>query len=140
MYSYTLPYGGLMHSMRNNILVVDDDPDILEALKVMLEDQGYSVETAQNGNILQFLDETNLPSVIILDVLLSGMDGRDIAEKLRKKEETKEIPIVMISANPGAAKDCVKRGANAFLAKPFEIDDLLNVIHEYAPSESDTKS
>lgn len=133
MYPYNLPLGELKQSMRTNILVVDDDPDILEALKMMLEDQGYSVETAQNGNILQFLDETNLPSVIILDVLLSGIDGREIAEKLRQKKETHEIPIVMISANPEAAKDCVKRGANAFLAKPFEIDDLLSVIHKYAP-------
>jgi len=133
MYSYNLSNSNLMHSMSNNILVVDDDPDILEAIKLLLEDQGYSVETAQNGNILQFLDETNLPSVIILDVLLSGMDGREIAEKLRQKRETHAIPIVMISANPGAAEDCVKRGANAFLAKPFEIDDLLNVIHKYVP-------
>lgn len=119
--------------MQNSILVVDDDPDILEALKMMLEDQGYIVKTANNGNILQFLDATQLPSVIILDVLLSGMDGREIAEKLRKKDETREIPIVMISANPSAATDCVKRGANAFLAKPFEIDDLLQVIHRYTP-------
>jgi two-component system alkaline phosphatase synthesis response regulator PhoP len=133
-----MPFNQTMGSMRNNILVVDDDPDILEALKVMLEDQGYSVETAQNGNILQFLDQTNLPSMIILDVMLSGMDGRNIAEKLRKKKETKEIPIVMISANPGAATDCVKRGANAFLAKPFEIDDLLNVIHRYVPKDNDS--
>ena len=137
MYSYTMPFNQIMGSMRNNILVVDDDPDILEALKVMLEDQGYSVETAQNGNILQFLDQTNLPSMIILDVMLSGMDGRIIAEKLRKKKETKEIPIVMISANPGAATDCVKRGANAFLAKPFEIDDLLNVVQQYVPEAKD---
>jgi CheY-like chemotaxis protein len=122
--------------MSNNILVVDDDPDILEALKVMLEDQGFEVETASNGNILQFLDDTNLPGMIVLDVLLSGMDGRDIAESLRKREGTKEIPIVMISANPGAARDCVQRGANAFLAKPFEIDELLNVIHKYLPNHS----
>lgn len=135
MYSYTLPYINIQDSMRNHILVVDDDPDILEALKVMLEDQGFSVETASNGNILQFLNSTNLPSMIILDVLLSGMDGREIAESLRKKEETKDVPIVMISANPGAAKDCVKRGANEFLAKPFEIDDLIEVVHKYVPVE-----
>ena len=137
MYSYTLPYTNYIVSMRNSILVVDDDPDILEALKVMLEDQGYKVETASNGNILQFLNATNLPSVIVLDVLISGMDGRDIAETLRKQKETKNIPIVMISANPGAAIDCVKRGANAFLAKPFDIDDLLSVIHQYAPTDKE---
>jgi len=133
MYSYNSPFEKVKYIMGKSILVVDDDPGILEALKVMLEDQGYSVETASNGNIIQILDEANLPSMIILDVMLSGMDGRVIAEKLRKKKETKEIPIVMISANPYAATDCVKRGANAFLAKPFEIDDLLTVVHKYVP-------
>lgn len=115
----------------NRILVVDDDPDILEALKIMLEDEGFYVETASNGQILQFLDDSNLPSVIVLDVLLSGTDGRELAEQIRKRPKTKDVPIVMISANPGAAHDCVKRGANEFLAKPFEINDLLKVIKKY---------
>ena len=53
MYSYTLPYDQMVSPMQNKILVVDDDPDILEALRVLLEDQGFSVETASNGNILQ---------------------------------------------------------------------------------------
>ncbi len=121
--------------MKDSILVVDDDPDILEALRVLLEDEGFSVETASNGHILDQLEKPELPRMIVLDVLLSGADGRELAEKLRQKPDTKEIPIVMISANPGAAKDCVERGANAFLAKPFEINDLLKVINQYAPKE-----
>ena len=131
MYSYVFTNKDDLGLMHNRILVVDDDPDILEALKVMLEDEGYLVETANNGQILQLLNESNLPSLIVLDVLLSGMDGRELAEQLRKKPDTKNIPIVMISANPGAALDCVKRGANDFLAKPFEINDLLRVIQKY---------
>lgn len=131
MYSYVFSTNDAMSATRNRILVVDDDPDILEALKVMLEDEGFEVETANNGYILQLLDQSNLPSLIVLDVLLSGLDGRDIAEQLRKKPETKDVPIVMISANPGAAHDCVKRGANDFLAKPFEINDLLGMIKKY---------
>jgi CheY-like chemotaxis protein len=137
MYSYVFTKRDELNLMQNRILVVDDDPDILDALKVMLEDEGFSVETANNGHVLQVLDGTNLPSLIVLDVLLSGMDGRELAEQLRKKPDTKDIPIVMISANPGAAHDCVKRGANEFLAKPFEINDLLSVIKKYIDTPHD---
>ena len=137
MFSYVITKRDDINLMTNRILVVDDDPDILDALKVMLEDEGYTVETANNGHILQLLEGTNLPSLIILDVLLSGMDGRDLAEQLRKKPDTKDIPIVMISANPGAAHDCVQRGANAFLAKPFEINDLLKMIDKYIDTPHD---
>ena len=138
MITYAIgPKDGL-ELMGKRILVVDDDPGILEALKVMLEDEGYTVETASNGQFIEFLNNTNIPSLIILDVLLSGVDGRDIAERLRKRQATHEIPIVMISANPSAANDCVKRGANEFLAKPFEINDLLQVISKYIDTPHDS--
>ncbi len=137
MYSVLYTKRDDLDPMQNRILVVDDDPDILEALKVLLEDEGYSVETANNGQIIQFIDGSNLPSLIVLDVLLSGMDGRDLAEQLRNKPDTKDVPIVMISANPGAAHDCVRRGANEFLAKPFEINDLLRVIDKYIDTPHD---
>ncbi len=136
MYSYVYTVKGTLDSMKNSILVVDDDPDILEALRVLLEDEGFSVETASNGMVLDKLQKPEIPMLIVLDVLLSGADGRELAERLRQKPDTKLIPIVMISANPGAAHDCVKRGANEFLAKPFEINDLLQVIHKYVPPKN----
>ncbi len=138
MYDFVVSSKGTLSFMKHSILVVDDDPDILEALKMLLEDEGYNVEASTNGQVLEELSKPKIPGLIVLDVLLSGADGRELTENLRRKPDTKDIPIVMISANPGAAHDCVKRGANAFLAKPFEVSDLLTVIDKYMKKEHET--
>lgn len=115
------------------ILVVDDDPDILDALQITLEDAGYDVTTTEKGDYAENLRDTNggLPDVIILDVLLSGKDGRIICQKLKSQEDTKYIPIIMISAHPDAKQSVKAVGADDFLAKPFEIDDLLAKVEQY---------
>lgn len=112
------------------ILVVDDDPDILDALQCVLEDAGYSVITCKDGGHAEELaaDEANLPKLIILDVLLSGRDGREICRRLKTNERTKRIPIVMISAQPSAQKSVLASGANTFIPKPFDITNLLTAV------------
>ncbi len=111
------------------ILVVDDDPDILDALQFVLKDAGYTVKTCQNGEFAESLSQANsFPKLIILDVLLSGKDGRDICRKLKLNERTKNIPIVMISAHPTVKKSVIASGANKFLPKPFDISILLRAI------------
>jgi len=102
------------------ILVVDDDTDILDALQCVLEDAGYTVKTCKDGGHAEGLaDEPALPKLIILDVLLSGKDGREICRKLKRTEWTKSIPIVMISAHPTARKSVIASGANKFIPKPL---------------------
>jgi DNA-binding response OmpR family regulator len=115
------------------ILVVDDDPDILDAFQFMLEDAGYEVKTTEKGEYAENLRDTNggLPDVIILDVLLSGKDGRLICQKLKSQEETKHIPIIMISAHPNAKQSVSAVGADDFMAKPFDMDELLVTIAKY---------
>ena len=111
------------------ILVVDDDSDILDALRFVLEDAGYTVKTCQNGEYAERLSgATSFPKLIILDVLLSGKDGRDICRKLKHDKRTKHIPIVMISAHPAVKKSVYESGANKFIPKPFDISILLNTI------------
>jgi len=116
--------------MAKKILVVDDDVDILDALRFLLEDRGYEVKTTEKGEYAENLRDTNggLPHLIILDVLLSGKDGRTICKKLKSKVETKHIPIIMISAHPGAEKSVKECGADAFVPKPFDIKYLMNKI------------
>ena len=115
------------------ILVVDDDPDILDALQFMLEDAGYRVTTTEKGEYAENLHDTNggLPDVILLDVLLSGKDGRLICQKLKSQEETKHIPIIMMSAHNNALQSVASVGADDFIAKPFETADLLAKIAKY---------
>ena len=116
---------------RKKILIVDDELDILQVLKVILEEEGYEVEATDKGEQVERLPMDDLPDLILLDVLLSGKDGREIVKCLRARQETRSIPIVMISAHPDARETALACGANAFLAKPFEIDDLLDKVAQY---------
>lgn len=119
--------------MTKNILVVDDDLDILDAIEWMLEDAGYRVQTSDRGDYAETLPEvgTTLPDLIILDVLLSGKDGRTICKFLKSEPNTRQIPIVMISAHPSAAKSVRAVGADDFVAKPFDIDVLLSTVQRH---------
>jgi DNA-binding response OmpR family regulator len=113
------------------ILVVDDDPDILIAIQAMLEDEGYVVETTEKGEYAEQLQAANYPDLILLDMLLSGKDGREITRLLKNQLDTKHIPIIMLSAHPGALKETLAAGADDFLAKPFDIDTLLAKVEHY---------
>ena len=122
-----------MEQQTKKVLVVDDDPDILDALQFMLEDAGYEVKTTEKGEYAENLRDTNggLPDVIILDVLLSGKDGRLICQKLKSQEDTRHIPIIMVSAHPNAKQSVSAVGADDFMAKPFDMDELLAKIAKY---------
>jgi DNA-binding response OmpR family regulator len=114
-----------MQTTPRRLLVVDDEPDILEFLQIILEEEGYEVVTSDKGEYLEQLHNGGLPHLILVDVLLSGKDGREIVKFLKSQEETKHIPIIMFSAHPSAAETARQAGADDFLAKPFDIDVLL---------------
>jgi DNA-binding response OmpR family regulator len=113
------------------ILVVDDDEAILEAFQLTLESWDYSVKTASKyDDIIKVLDNDK-PDLIILDVLLSGQDGRDICRKLKENEKYRKTPIIMVSAHPDAKENSLDAGADDFLPKPFDIDVLLKKIKKF---------
>lgn len=113
------------------ILVVDDDPDILEFLQVILEEENYTVMTAEKAEYLEKLHNGGLPNLILLDMLLSGKDGREIVKHLKSQDETRHIPVIMFSAHPSAEQTARSSGADDFIAKPFEIDHLLARIAKF---------
>jgi DNA-binding response OmpR family regulator len=117
---------------KKKILVVDDDPDILDAIKLTLEFNGYSVHIYENGDNLEerFIKDGFFPDLIILDVLLSGTNGKTICRDLKSDKKTKHIPILMISAHPDLSQSLDSIHASSFLAKPFELKDLLTKIDE----------
>lgn len=115
---------------RRKILVADDDPAILDAIKMMLEFCDYEVETTADGTVISSLKKTK-PQLLLLDIWMSGTDGREICKKLKAKEETRDIPVILISASRDIEKSTKEAGANDFLAKPFEMNDLLNKIEKY---------
>lgn len=120
-------------SLETTILVIDDNADILDALSLLLSENGYHVITSEKGDYAENLKnhEGDLPDLIIMDVLLSGKDGRQITRILKNDDHTKHIPIILISAHPSAEKSIHECGADAFLAKPFDIEELLNMIRSY---------
>src|SRR5690348_2276001 len=102
--------------VQKKILVVDDDPDILEFLQVILEEEGYTVATTDKGDYVGKLHDGELPTLILLDILLSGRDGREIVKSLKSHKETKHIPVIMFSAHPSAETTARACGADDFIA------------------------
>lgn len=113
------------------VIIVDDDLSILEATKIILEDEGYRVFTATDRIGIKRLIQTSPPDLILLDIWLQGDNGGDIARELKNMQSTKDIPIVMISANNDIENIAVASGANSYLAKPFSIDALVRVIEKF---------
>ncbi|MEA2642374.1 MAG: hypothetical protein QOF51_3768 [Chloroflexota bacterium] len=108
------------------ILVVDDDPTILAVVSEILELEGYRVETATNGaEALQVLDRA-APSLVLLDMRMPVLDGWGFAEQIKDRVAKPKIAVMTAAQDAqGWAKEI---GADGYLAKPFEIDDLVNVV------------
>ncbi|MBA2287497.1 MAG: response regulator [Ktedonobacteraceae bacterium] len=120
-----------MQSKQPKILVVDDDPDILEFLQELLTLEGYTVAITDKAEYVEKLHDGSLPDLILLDVLLSGKDGRDIVKQLKSQQETRHIPVIMFSAHPSAEETARAAGADDFVAKPFEMDAMLALVAQY---------
>ena len=108
-------------------MIADDDPGIVDAVEMLLEFEGYTVTTTVDGlTVLDMKEE--LPDLLLLDIWMSGEDGRDICRKLKSKNITKNIPVIMISASRDIRDSAMAAGADDFLAKPFEMDELIKKI------------
>ena len=112
--------------MSESVLVVDDEPDIVEIVQYNLEKAGYTVFTAEDGTTaLKFARETAL-SLIVLDLMLPGLEGTDVCRILKQDERTRNIPILMLTAK-GEETDRVvglELGADDYVVKPFSPKEL----------------
>ncbi|WP_316801811.1 PleD family two-component system response regulator [Pedobacter nototheniae] len=110
------------------ILIADDDEGIVDAVTMILEVMGYEVEfTYDGGTVIDAVK--GKPDLIMLDIWMSGHDGRDICKALKNNPDYKEIPILMISASRDIRQSALDAGANDFMEKPFEMDSLLNKVN-----------
>ena len=122
------------------VLIIDDDPDVRTVMNVLMKKSGYEVETASGrAEAIQKLENFH-PSVVLLDVLLSGSDGRELCKEIKAGESTKDIPVIMVSAHPGAAENIASYSADDFISKPihtenllFKMDQLINATNKKAP-------
>ncbi len=123
----------MLDDMKTKILVADDDPAILDAIKMMLEFCDYDVDTIDDGAVIKILRQKK-PKLLLLDIWMSGIDGRDICKKLKGLKETRDIPVILISASRDIERSSREAGANDFIAKPFEMNELLTKIEKYVPT------
>ncbi len=119
-----------MADAKKKILVADDNPAILDALRIMLEEEGYEVETTVNGATVQDMKQP-LPDLLLLDIWMSGIDGRDVCKLLKGAAATKHIPIIMISATKDIAQIAKDSGADDCISKPFQMEHLLAIVAKY---------
>ena len=114
-------------SQNKNILVVEDDPGIKELISFNLSNQGHQVFEANNGELGIEKARKKLPDLILLDLMLPGIHGLDVCRIIKADQETKDIPIIMVTAM-GQEEDIVKgleTGADDYITKPFSIKVLL---------------
>ena len=110
-----------------NILVVEDDSDIRELISFNLKNEGYQVFEANDGEVGIDKARNNNPNLILLDLMLPGIQGLDVCRIIKSDQETKEIPIIMVTAL-GQEEDIVKgleTGADDYITKPFSIKVLI---------------
>lgn len=118
-----------MHKKR--ILLCDDDKSIADLVKIILEQNHFEVKLLFNGKgILKRVKEF-MPGLILLDLWMPGIQGRDIVKIIKADPETQKIPIIIFSALNEVEQETRTSGADDFIVKPFDIDQLLQVIRKY---------
>jgi two-component system KDP operon response regulator KdpE len=127
---------------RSKILVVDDDPELLKALRLRLRANDYDITTASDGYSAIATAQKDRPDLIILDLGLPVGDGFVVLERLQSSNPLSTIPVIVLTArDPQANEDrALKAGAAAFFQKPVDNDELLNVIRVSLPRPQSTRA
>ena len=112
------------------ILVIDDDKPMLEMVKSILDNEGYVVETISDWTIVFDKIRQYKPDLIILDIFISGSDGRVICKELKKSKTTTNIPVILFSATNRLEAYTKDSNAQGYLKKPFDTMDLVNIVKE----------
>jgi DNA-binding response OmpR family regulator len=115
--------------MTKAALIIEDDPDIAESVRYNLESEGFSPIVATTGEqgLRLALDTQNPPTVIVLDLMLPGMNGMDLCRRLRRENQTRRTPIIMLTAKTSEADRIagLDLGADDYIAKPFSVRELM---------------
>jgi DNA-binding response OmpR family regulator len=116
-----------------SILIVDDEPNIREALGSLLSEEGYRMDFAENGYVGYEKARELIPDLIILDVMMPGIDGFEVCRKIRAESPLAQVPIIMITAvsDDRSRIRSIQSGANEFISKPFDFDELLAKVKKH---------
>jgi two-component system alkaline phosphatase synthesis response regulator PhoP len=118
--------------MKKKVLIVDDEPNIIVPLEFLMKQNNYDVQTAQTGEIAMDLISDWKPDLILLDIMLPGMDGYEVCQKIRQKKEFRQTKIVILSAMARSIDIAKGMGlaADDYITKPFAIDYVVGKIKE----------
>ena len=116
--------------MKQHLIIADDDPGIQDIFQLIFNRAGVDVTIYPNGDQL-LTNNFDVPDAFILDKQLSGVDGLDVCRFLKGQERTKDVPIIMLSANPNIGRTAKEAGADDYLEKPFKLQDLLALTNKY---------
>lgn len=122
--------------MGKHVLVIEDEPNIIEAISFILMRDGWTVDTHANGHDALAAVKEHAPDLVILDVMLPGRSGYDILTDLRAAPATRELPVLMLTAR-GQVKDrelAERLGASRFMTKPFSNAEVLDALRALVPS------
>ena len=121
--------------MGGRVLLIEDEPNIIEAIRFILSRDGWRVDTHADGSSAVEAVRSRSPDLIILDVMLPNRSGYDILNDLRSDEATRDLPVLMLTAR-GQKKDrelAERLGASRFMTKPFSNGDVLAAVRDLVP-------
>ncbi len=117
----------------NKILIADDETNIRELLLITLEDAGYKILTAQDGEEALKIAREEKPDLILLDIVMSKMNGYDVCKKIKTSPETKSIKVIMLTSLSGKTdrEKGLMAGADDYFSKPFSPSALMDKLKEF---------
>jgi len=128
----------LKNAMAKKILVIEDDKDIRDTVTYILESDGFEVVSSENSRILKSLDQHN-PDLILLDNWLtewkSDANGQQLSKELKSNPKTSHIPVIIISAVNNVAQIAEDGMADAYIKKPFDVEELLALIKKHTDNK-----
>jgi DNA-binding response OmpR family regulator len=130
-------YLHVQYSMNNLIYIVDDDQALLEGLQIALEEHDYESVGFHTGTAFWKKMRKSKPDAVVLDIGLDGEQGDQIAKRLKKSPQYKNLPVILISADQSLANKAQEARADSYLAKPFSLDTLIYVIDGFVSSRSE---
>jgi len=120
-------------SARRVVLIVEDDPWIQDITRELLEEEGFEIASATDGESGLKTAERLRPHLILLDISLPRMGGEELLERLRAAPLLRQIPVVAISGRPEVLSERIRGLANGALRKPFDVAELLDMVHAQTP-------
>ena len=118
------------------ILVVEDDPQVARLISLVLQRHGHQSEIVSDGQSALDTAREQRPSMIFADLTIKGMGGEALCSALKSQMETRDIPYIVVSGDRDIAEKARHCGADDYMGKPFEFEDLIRLVNKYARTQS----